>query len=201
MASPRVRPRLQPSRRRVLQFALVAGPAVGLAAPLARLAPTARAQSSRPSLSVAAQVHVPTGFTPYVGATVADGAQLALFLKAPRQVLLVVAQFPPGADLTDPTAPAATLLGYVPLGALGPGPTVVPWDYTVNGQGLGPGQYFIHPVVATGDDQPTGLTPPPPYLLVIGADNSVQASLALLSILVVNRDGSTTALNPDGSPQ
>jgi hypothetical protein len=200
MASQRVRPRLQPSRRLILQLALV-GTAVGLAAPLARLTPKALAWPARLGLIVKVQVNVPAGFTPYVGATVADGANLALFLKAPRRALLVVTQFPPGADLMNPNAPAPTLLGYVPLGSLVTGPNFVPWDYTVNGQVLGPGQYFIHPVVATADDQPTGLIPPPPYLLVIGADSSVQASLALLTVLVVNQDGSTTSLNPDGSPQ
>lgn len=218
MSSQRVRPRLRPSRRLLLQLALAAGPAVGIATQVGRAVPTALARSVRPATfssgggaivdmigtdpEKGAPISRPLGFTPYVGATVLDGVQLALFLRAPGRILLVVEQFPPSADFSDPNAPPpTTLAGSVPLGPLPAGPSFIPWDYRVNGQGLGPGDYLIHAVLATESDQPTGMVAPVPYYIAIRSDASVQMQLVPATIALVNQDGSITLLKPNGSPQ
>jgi hypothetical protein len=203
MSDPRVWNSLMQRRRLVLKLALIAGPAAGVTAHLGRPAPKALARPARPypiGPEPEPRGARPSGFTPYAGASIADGAQLALFLNAQGRVLLVVEQLPPGSDDRDPNGPPPNLVGLVPLGLMMPGPNFVPWDYIVNGQVLGPGNYFIHVTVATANDQPTGATAPTPWRLGIGADGSVQVQLAVLLIHLVNQDGSVTLLNPDGSP-
>jgi hypothetical protein len=89
----------------------------------------------------------------------------------------------------------------VPLGLLQAGPNFVPWDYSVNGHGLGPGDFLIHAALATESDQPTGMVGPVPYYVAIRSDASVQTQLVAATIAVVNQDGSITLLKPNGQPQ
>jgi hypothetical protein len=144
---------------------------------------------------------VPLGFTLHVGQTVAEGALLAHYLKGPRRVVVVVEQAVDVAesDVLAPTLPPNRLVGYVPQGLLPPGPSLLPWDFTVDGQLLGSGLYLVYSCEASENDRPTGLWPPPPAALLLGAGGSVAVDrFASLGepFVTVERDGSLTPYAP-----
>jgi hypothetical protein len=199
-AQPRTGQRPQAPRRRwPRRHFLTTGVLAGAGAALPTLlAPAPGRTAPRQTLRTGI---IPLGSTLHVGQRVSDGAVFAQYLKGPRRVVVVVEQ---AVDLTasdplDPTSPPNTIVGYVPQGLLPPGPSLIPWDFTVDGQLLGPGLYLVSSSAADETDRPTGLWPPPPAALLVGADGTVALDRFVnlgVPFVTVERDGSVTPYAP-----